>query len=501
MNWLHNCLPRRSLAARLTLANITLILLALSGLVLGTGWQLQRNLTAETIRGLELQATIMANGLAEPWVIQLDYEESHERDDDDEEKHTVVYPSGRDFEAILSNYALESGSRIVVFDTAAVIRYASDVALPLGVIDNRGEVVAALQGITQHTTRNDPISGEERVYVTVPITAGSKILGAVEVSKPVSLLFAQVSRVWALLLSISGVVLLLAIGASLLLARYVTQPISALNQAAQKFARGDLQTRLDLSLSREDELGQLAASFDYMATEISHLLAQERAFVANASHELRSPLAAIQLRAELLQTPGLQDPVRIKRYLYEIERESQHLSQLLTHLLQLYQAESRPPEENPQCDPILCITRVVDLMQPIAQDAEINLYVDIPSVLPAARVSLEECELVVRNLVDNAIKYTPAHGDVWIQAESDASAVVIRVRDSGQGIPAEELPHVFDRFYRVDKARDRTGAGLGLSLVKAIVERYEGSIEIDSVEDQGTTITLSFHIASQNRVS
>ncbi len=493
MNWLRNWHPRRSLAARLTLTNLALILLALSGLVVGAGWQLQRSLTAETIRGLELQAAIMANGLAEPWVIQLDYEESHESEEEDEHKRFVTYPSGRDFETILSNYVFESDSRIVVFDTAAVIRYASDAAIPLGMSDPRDDVMAALQGEAQHTTRNDPISGEDRVYVTMPITTGTKILGAVEVSKPVSQVFAQVNRVWVLLLSISGIVLLLTLAVSILLARYITQPVSALNQAAQEFAQGNLQTRINLS--REDELGQLAASFNYMAAEISHLLAQERAFVANASHELRSPLAAIQLRAELLQTPGVQDPARIRRYLQEIERESQHLSQLLTHLLQLHRAESRPPDENPRCDPILCIQHVAELMQPIAQDAKIHLHIDIPPTSPPARLSSEECELVIRNLVDNAIKYTPAQGDVWIQAEAGASDVLIRVRDNGQGIPADELSHIFDRFYRVNKARDRTGAGLGLSLVKAIVDRCEGAIDVQSVEDQGTTITLSFPLA------
>lgn len=507
MNWLKRLDPRRSLTLRIILVNLTLILLALGSLVVWTGLRLQKSIIEEAEHELELRALIVANGLREPVKKQLAFEESdayeredeqeHEYEDDEGHRQVFIAFGDRDLKTIVDSYAEEMNARVTILDPRLNVRYSSDSVVPIHIEERHPEIITALKGSEQHDIRFDEWTGEERLFVAALIGGADSVEGLVQLSVPMTEIMTRVRAMWATLFTAWVVLMALFVLASVVLGGQITRPLRRLTLAANRLAAGDLSTRLDMN--RKDELGALAAAFDHMAEQISELLARERAFVANASHELRSPLTAIQLRAELLQMAS-DDEARRARYLQEIRAESEKLGRLLQQLLNLNRAESGPAKPSSPSQPSPCLEEVVAMMRPLAEDAEISLHVDIPPDLPPVPISDEECELVIRNVLDNAIKYTPAGGEVHLQASASADWVQVVVRDTGIGIPEAELPRIFDRFYRVDKARDRTGSGLGLALVKAIVDAHRGQIEVKSREGAGATVTVRFPVATVESV-
>jgi len=495
MSFLTRLDPRRSLTTRIILVNLTLILLALGSLALWTGMRLQRSLLEEAEAELEVRALIVANGLREPVQQQLAYEASYydreddEHEDDEDEEHAVVFaPIGdRDFKAIVDSYAREMHARVTILDPNLTVRYTSDPRVPVHVEDKHPEILAALHQQDDHDIRYDEWTGEDRLFVAAPIWGSDGLEGLVQLSVPMKEVTARVRAMWLTLLTATVVLIALFVLASILLGEQITRPLHRLTAAAHRLAEGDLSTRLEMD--RQDELGTLAEAFDHMAEEISHLLARERAFVANASHELRSPVTSIQLRAELLEMAAA-DEARRARYIHEIREEAENLGQLLQQLLELDELQAPATRSPAALDIAACLQKVYERLLPQAEHAGLTLTADVPASLPSVLMEARDCETLVRNLLDNAIKYTPAGGQVQIRARAIDKGVEVVVRDTGVGIPAQDLPHIFDRFYRVDKARDRTGSGLGLALVKEIVDRYGGEVRVESTEGAGVTMTV-----------
>jgi two-component system sensor histidine kinase CiaH len=219
---------------------------------------------------------------------------------------------------------------------------------------------------------------------------------------------------------------------------------------------------------------------------------RQRAFVADASHELRTPLSLIRANAELLQRHP-QEPVQANMpALNDVIRETDGLSTLVSQMLTLTKADAATTP--------FVFTEVAlhDLVEDVGKqvrvltdkkELQLDVRVDGPVRVRGDEMRLRELLLI---LLDNAIKFTDAAGTVGLTLEADGGKAVVRVRDSGSGIPPEALPHVFDRFYRADKARSRAegGAGLGLAIAKWIVEAHRGSIRVDSYSGTGTTVTV-----------
>ncbi|MCO6451072.1 MAG: HAMP domain-containing histidine kinase [Caldilineales bacterium] len=498
--------PRRSLALRLVIVNLAVIIVALGGLVLWSGYRLQAGVVEEAEHRLEIQAMIVANGMVEPLSTQLAYEREHggaieiEEDGEDEDDHELrpipVYsPIGdRDFKALVDAYADQTAARVTILDPSLFVRYSSDADVPIHTEDRHPEIVAALQGQEQYHVRFDEWSEEERIFVAAPVGNSETPRGLVQLSVPMSTIQDQIRNTWVLLISSGLLLAVLSVIASILIGRQITRPVHALTIAANQLADGDLGTRLDLE--RKDELGILANAFDHMAEQISRLLAKERTFVANASHELRSPLTAIQLRAELLQSVDLNDCAHVQRYLAEIGDETARLSQLLRQLLDLNRMQSAPAASATLASPSDCLARTASTMAPLADHAQVTLNIYIPSGLPPVALDASDCELLVRNLLDNAIKYTRPGGEVNLSASAGQGQIEIVVADTGIGIPPADLPLIFDRFYRVDKARDGNGSGLGLALVKEIVTQRQGEISVTSEVGNGSRFVVTLPIIS-----
>ena len=243
----------------------------------------------------------------------------------------------------------------------------------------------------------------------------------------------------------------------------------------------------DMGLSGEKEIMMVIVD----VTGIRKLETIRRDFVANVSHELRTPLASIRAIAETLQGGALEDKEVAPQFLETIITEVDRLARISEDLLVLSDAESNEPKKE-SFDITALIRNVVHRLESKAQNSKISIEIVAPSEM-SVWANYDQMDQVLVNLIDNAIKYTAADGKVKIVAENGNDGASISVTDTGIGIMAEDLPRIFERFYRVDKARSRAsgGTGLGLSIVKNITEAHGGEVRVTSEYNHGTTFLFT----------
>lgn len=228
-------------------------------------------------------------------------------------------------------------------------------------------------------------------------------------------------------------------------------------------------------------------------TDLKRLERVRQDFVANVSHELRTPLTAIKGYVEALRDGGLQDPAQAEKFLGVIQRHSERMDKIVSDLLLLSEMES--------ADRVLQIETVhlpelirnaVETLRPLAEGKKQNLWVEPLEGLPTLRADGQKLHQVMINLLNNAISYTPGEGSITVEATPVSEGVEVSVSDNGIGIPADDLPRIFERFYRVDKGRSHElgGTGLGLSIVKHIVEAHDGRVQVESKPGKGSRFTF-----------
>jgi two-component system sensor histidine kinase VicK len=240
-----------------------------------------------------------------------------------------------------------------------------------------------------------------------------------------------------------------------------------------------------------------------MAARLQRLVEQQEDFVANASHELRTPLTTIKLRVEALLGGARHDPAIAERFLSEMESELDRLSHLIDDLLTLSQVEvGLETLKLEKVDLPLLLGEAMATFWPRAEAVGVTLTMDAPPQLPPVKASPPQVRQVIDNLMDNALQYSSSSGLVTVSCRPANGSIAVSVTDTGQGIPAEDLPHVFDRFYRSDRSRlrssgsDRTG-GLGLAIVRSIVTAHGGEVSIDSQEGKGTTVRFTLPVYAE----
>jgi len=297
------------------------------------------------------------------------------------------------------------------------------------------------------------------------------------------------------LLIAGGVASALGLLLALLLARSVSRPLARITQATQEIARGNLDHRLEVE--GPDEVRSLAESFNLMAQEVKRSRQAQRDFVANVSHDLKTPLTSIQGFAQALLDGTASDAAAQRKAAQIIHDEAAHMNRLVEQLLELARWDAGQ---------IVLAQEPVDLSQLLnscaermswrAQEKGVKLTVEAES-LPPLLGDGDRLMQVFTNLLDNALTYTPPGGSVTVAAEGvegpeGRREVEVSVTDTGPGIPAQELPRIFERFYRLDKARagGRRGAGLGLAIVKEIVEAHGGRVWAESVVGLGTRFVV-----------
>ncbi len=273
----------------------------------------------------------------------------------------------------------------------------------------------------------------------------------------------------------------LALALGFVLFRQITAPLSALNAAAQRIAAGELRQRV--AVRESDEIGQLARSFNTMADHLARQEELRRNMVADIAHELRNPLGVIQSELEAM-LDGIMplNPESVA----SVHEETLFLSRLVGDLRLLSLAEAGQLKlERVPIDLVALTQRVVERMQAQAQEKDVTLHVDATKALPNVNVDADRIAQVVGNLVSNAVRYTPNNGRVSVQVRASGETLEIVVADNGVGIAAEDLPYVFDRFYRGGGSRSRDGSGLGLAIVKQLVEAHGGRVGVESEKGRG----------------
>jgi|YNPNPStandDraft_1061719.scaffolds.fasta_scaffold17284_3 two-component system OmpR family sensor kinase len=327
-----------------------------------------------------------------------------------------------------------------------------------------------------------------RVYIA-PLVVRNQVLAAIVVAESLQGVTRTLQQLAMLILVGMAGGLVLAFGVGALLAHQALAPIDHITQTAHAIARSnDLTQRIETRATR-DELGRLAATFNEMLERIEALFRAQQRFVADVSHELRSPLTTIRGNLDLLRRGALQDPAARTETLATIEAETARMQRLVQDLLLLAQADAGVPIEK---QPVELDTLLLDVFRQARLNAgEVKVSLGKEDQLQVIG-DADRLKQLFLNLLDNAIKYTPAGGQVTLSFERDGNWARVTVADTGIGIPARDLPHIFDRFYRVDKARSREkgGTGLGLAICKWIVEAHGGRIEVQSQVGKGSTFTV-----------
>ena len=297
------------------------------------------------------------------------------------------------------------------------------------------------------------------------------------------------SEVHILLGGLSVGMAVLSLLAMLFVARKLIQPISVLTEATKKV--GAEQFSFTLPTNRGDEIGELATSFQKMAEQLRESDEMRKQFINDVSHDFQTPLQNIKGYADLLQEKQITEAERVE-YTKIIKSETERLSVLTKQLLLLTSLDSLSYEL--KMEPIQLGEQIKQVLQRyrwLMEEKNISLISAIGSISISG--SEDYLEKVWENILSNALKFTPTGGRIEITAVENQDWVLVSVQDSGIGIEEENIPHLFDRFYRVDDARhqDIEGTGLGLAIVKQVVELHEGKIEVESKPNQGTIFKIS----------
>ena len=290
---------------------------------------------------------------------------------------------------------------------------------------------------------------------------------------------------------------------SLILSGFITHPIKELTAGITRMSKGHLNQRVNIRGS--GELRQLGEAFNVMSEQLENLDNTRNEFVSNASHELKTPLSAIKVLAESLLNMEVEDPAVYKDFLTDINFEIDRLNAIITDLLILVQMDKEDTVRSRfKKDPVLLnelVQRTMKGLQLLADQKNIRLelFDEEEVIVPGDRLKLQQ---VISNIIDNGIKYTPEGGRVTIEVYNTPNFGVVKVSDTGFGIAPEELGHIFDRFYRIDRARSRStgGTGLGLSIAKRIVMLHNGDIRVQSEENRGTTFRIELPYDDQERI-
>jgi len=339
------------------------------------------------------------------------------------------------------------------------------------------------------------LQGTEWRVLSQPLASGGQAAAVLQVARPEQGIEDALDRLLLLMGLAVPLTLALAIAGGLFLASRALGPIDRITRTAGRIGAADLSRRLALPAS-PDEVGRLAATFDAMLDRLEEAFARQRRFTADASHELRTPLALLSSRAEVaLDRP--RTPAEYRATLTGVRDDAARLTQLLAELLTLARADRG--QEALAREPVALADLVADTLAalaPLAEERGIVLAADAlaPCVILGDQTRLTQ---LLINLVDNAVKYTPAGGQVTVQLARDAATALLAVTDTGIGIAPEHLPRLFERFYRADTARSRGagGAGLGLAIADWIARAHGGQIAVASAVGSGSTFSVRLPLA------
>jgi signal transduction histidine kinase len=360
--------------------------------------------------------------------------------------------------------------------------------LPFILVDEQNMVV--LSDKPDHERRTIP--GDQLAQGT-SVVVGGQVVGTVLPTGEAAERDALAERYLSRTLQASGYA---AVGASaaalllaILLANTLTRPLRELTIATRAVAQGDLEHQVPVR--SKDELGELAASFNQMSADLARATALRRQMTADIAHDLRSPLTAISGYVEAMRD-GVLEPTPARFEVMYVE--TQRLRRLVDDLRTLSLTDAGELHIDRQAvPPRILLERLAAAYHQRADENNIAITIQAEPNTPDVHVDQGRMAQVLGNLVDNALRYTAPGGEIVLRARAQGPVTLLTVQDTGAGIPPQDLPHVFDRFYRRDSARSEDGgeSGLGLAIAKALVEAHGGTISIDSTPGVGTVFTIA----------
>ena len=346
--------------------------------------------------------------------------------------------------------------------------------------------------------------GQSRLWVQVTLTYTLGVVIALfNIFLTAQLMFISADHDLVLLVLLLAFAAVISLALGYTLARVMSQRVINLCVGARAVADGDLAARVPVD--GRDELADLACEFNRMAGQLATAASERdrledsrRELFASISHDLRTPLASLRAMIEALDDGLVVDPATTRRYLGTMRNQITHLNELIDDLFELAQLESGAVTL--ELIPISArdlISDTIEAMRPQAAQKGVALSGSVAAEVGAVLASPQKLERALYNLVSNAIRHTPAGGEVTLLVSSQPPGILFEVRDTGEGIAPADLPHVFERFYRGEKSRSRAtgGAGLGLAITRGIVEAHGGTIEIASEPGHGTNVRFALQVA------
>ncbi|MBC8194192.1 MAG: HAMP domain-containing protein [Acidimicrobiia bacterium] len=381
------------------------------------------------------------------------------------------------------SYRLDTGARVVLVDTGGISLVDTDAGVPRD-FSTRPEIATAVMGRHAVGTRYSETLEMDLLYVAVPVASGGTVHGAIRITLPTADVDARVQRFWWGLVALGAMILVVMAGLSWILARSVTSPVERLRRTASGFAAGDLTGRVVLE-GAPPELRQLGEALNVMAARLDSLLESQRQFVADASHQLRTPLTALRLRIENighLLGPGHDED------LAAVLDETERLTTLVEQLLELSRAERSIEVE--EVDLVRLATDRVDTWSAVAGEREVTIVLSAPDDAAAVAAAPGSVDQILDNLLDNAVAVAPPGSTVTVSVERRADAHVLAVADRGPGLSDADKQRATDRFWRGDA--DRPGTGLGLAIVRSLVEAHGGQVQLVDVDGGGLKVEVGF---------
>jgi signal transduction histidine kinase len=392
----------------------------------------------------------------------------------------------------IKNYGAQSGARVLVVDIFGDAIADSDSLDTIGTsFLSRPEISDALAGSVSSGRRFSSTANQELLYVAVPILNGSKTLGAVRLTFPASVVDNAVNERLRGIGSVAGITLLVSVLVALLLALGITRRISGLKKVTQEFARGNYKVRAEID-GGAPEIRSLARSFNVMADRLDKLISQQKAFAGDASHQLRTPLTALQLRLERATEMLSTDPAGAAERLEAAMIETERLQRLVEALLVLSRSENVDQITRDKFDASQIARERFENWEALADEQGVSIVLQLPEsatilAIPGAT------EQVIDNYIDNALGNVPANSTITVEITADSEFTKISVIDEGPGIPEADLAKAFNRFWRAHS--DTHGSGLGLAIVDRLATASGGRAELVNLTPHGLSADVYFPTA------
>ena len=387
--------------------------------------------------------------------------------------------------------------RLIVTDQSGIVIYDTDPFSTVGDYALLPEIVSALDD-SEHSYGNDVFTwhykqdGSMHSHVATPIVSYGTVIGCVYIMEHDNEQGQLIRDLQQNMLTITGVLVLGVICFSIIFSNVYSARLRQILSSMRIIREGDYSQKVDMG--GHDELTFLGREFNDLTERLQISENKRRQFISDASHELKTPLASIKLLSDSILQNDM-DIATIREFVSDIGNEADRLNRMSEKLLSLSRIES---QQDGTCEIVMLaptIERVVRMLSGIAKKSNITIQQDLEGDCPILILE-DDLYQIAFNLAENGIKYNAPGGTLYISVFRQEDNAILQIRDTGTGIPEDAIPHLFERFYRVDKARSRKtgGSGLGLAIVRNLVERNGGSIGVESTPGVGSTFQVSFPI-------